>query len=110
MRFPGRIAAASAALLIALGIPFFSIEFTSVDAQVLPESTSARQVDDALRADFPPFRDEPIVLELDGVTNAEAERVAAEAERARRGSTRSTRRGGSTARSTRSRRSRAPRR
>ena len=81
MRFPGRIAAASAALLIALGIPFFSIEFTSVDAQVLPGSTSARQVDDALRADFPPFHDEPIVLELDGVTNAEAERVAAEAER-----------------------------
>ena len=81
MRFPGRIAAASAALLIALGIPFFSIEFTSVDAQVLPGSTSARQVDDALRADFPPFHDEPIVLELDGVTTAEAERVAAEAER-----------------------------
>ncbi|MET0926727.1 MAG: MMPL family transporter, partial [Solirubrobacterales bacterium] len=81
MRFPGRIAAASAALLIALGIPFFSIEFTSVDAQVLPGSTSARQVDDALRADFPPFHDEPIVIELDGVTNAEAERVAAEAER-----------------------------
>ena len=36
MRFPGRIAAASAALLIALGIPFLSIQFTSVDAQVLP--------------------------------------------------------------------------
>src|SRR5215218_4696592 len=30
MRFPGRIAIASAAFLIALGIPFFSIQFTSV--------------------------------------------------------------------------------
>ena len=66
MRFPGRIAAASAALLIALGIPFFSIQFTSVDAQVLPESASARQVDDALRADFPPFRDTPITLAVQG--------------------------------------------
>jgi RND superfamily putative drug exporter len=66
MRFPGRIAAASAALLIALGIPFLSIQFTSVDAQVLPESTSSRQVDDALRADFPPFRDTPITAAVQG--------------------------------------------
>jgi RND superfamily putative drug exporter len=66
MRFPGRIAAASAALLIVLGIPFFSIQFTSVDAQVLPESASARQVDDTLRADFPPFRDTPITLAVRG--------------------------------------------
>ena len=43
-----------------LGIPFWSLKFTSVDAQVLPESASARQVDDVLRADFPPFRDSPI--------------------------------------------------
>jgi uncharacterized membrane protein YdfJ with MMPL/SSD domain len=78
MRFPARIAVASAAFLIALGIPFFQIEFTSVDAQVLPESTSARQVDDALRADFPPFRDSPVQLAVGGGA-AEAERVAAEA-------------------------------
>ena len=42
MRRPGPIAAASATLLIVRGIPFFSIKFTSVDAQVLPESASAR--------------------------------------------------------------------
>ena len=60
MRFPGRIAATTAALLIALGLPFFGIEFTSVDAQVLPESASARQVDDVLRAEFPPYRDTPV--------------------------------------------------
>jgi RND superfamily putative drug exporter len=79
MRFPARIAAASAALLIALGIPFFSIHFTSVDAQVLPESASARAVDDALRADFPPFHDSPVVLEVSGVSRAEAARIAARA-------------------------------
>ena len=66
MRIPGRIALASAAFLIALGIPFFSIEFTSVDAQVLPSDTSARQVDDQLRADFPPFRDSPSQLYFEG--------------------------------------------
>jgi RND superfamily putative drug exporter len=76
MRFPVRIAAASAALLIALGIPFLSINFTSVDASVLPESQSARQVDDALRAEFPPFHDTPIVVALDQASGAEARRTA----------------------------------
>ena len=60
MRRPGPIAAASAALLIALGIPFLQIKFTSPDAQILPEDRSARQVDDVLRADFPPNRDTPV--------------------------------------------------
>jgi RND superfamily putative drug exporter len=80
MRFPGRIAAASAALLLALGIPFLGIEFTSVDAQVLPTSTSARQVDDALRADFPPYRDTPVTLAVTG-SAADAERIADTASR-----------------------------
>ena len=79
MRVPGRIAIASAAFLIALGIPFLGIQFTSVDAQVLPDSASANQVDDALRADFPPFRDTPIQLAVSG-GRAQAERVAGDAE------------------------------
>ena len=66
MRFPGRIAAGAALLLIALGLPFLGIKFTSVDAQVLPESASARQVSDALRGDFPPYRDSPITLAVRG--------------------------------------------
>jgi uncharacterized membrane protein YdfJ with MMPL/SSD domain len=78
MRVPGRIAIASAALLIALGIPFFNIQFTSVDAQVLPDSASANRVDDALRADFPPFRDTPIQLAVSG-GRAEAASVARDA-------------------------------
>jgi uncharacterized membrane protein YdfJ with MMPL/SSD domain len=52
MHFPGRTAATTAALLIALGLPFLDVTFTSVDAQVLPESASARHVDDRMRADF----------------------------------------------------------
>jgi uncharacterized membrane protein YdfJ with MMPL/SSD domain len=74
-RFPGRIAVAAAALLIALGTPFLGIQFTAVDAQVLPESASAHQVDDALRADFPPYRDTPVTLAVSGDAD-EAERVA----------------------------------
>jgi uncharacterized membrane protein YdfJ with MMPL/SSD domain len=77
-RFPGRLAAASAALLIALAIPFLGIEFTAVDAQALPTSLSARQVDDTLRAEFPPFRDTPVTLAVRG-DEAAAERIAAAA-------------------------------
>ncbi len=52
MRHPGAVAALTAAALLALGSPFLSIRFTSVDASVLPQSASARQVDDALRTQF----------------------------------------------------------
>ena len=60
MRRPGRIAVMSAAFLIALGLPFYAIKFTFPDAQILPEEKSARQVDDVIRAEFPPNRDTPI--------------------------------------------------
>jgi uncharacterized membrane protein YdfJ with MMPL/SSD domain len=62
MRRPGTVAAASAALLIAMGIPFLGIKLTAVDAGVLPESSSARQVDDALKRDFDVRRTTPITL------------------------------------------------
>jgi uncharacterized membrane protein YdfJ with MMPL/SSD domain len=74
MRRPAPIAVASAAFLIALGIPFLSIKFTSPDAQILPEDRSARQVDDVLRAEFPRFRDTPIrVLVENGTQQTIAE-------------------------------------
>jgi uncharacterized membrane protein YdfJ with MMPL/SSD domain len=62
MRRPGTIAAGSAALLIALGMPFLDVRFTAVDASVLPTSASARQVDDALKRDFDVRRTTPITL------------------------------------------------
>jgi uncharacterized membrane protein YdfJ with MMPL/SSD domain len=80
MRSPGRTAGAAAVLLIALGLPFLGVKFTFVDAGVLPESASARQVQDTLRADFPPYRDTPITLAVEGGA-AEAARVAADAGR-----------------------------
>jgi uncharacterized membrane protein YdfJ with MMPL/SSD domain len=60
MRRPAPIAAVSAAFLIALGIPFTGIKFTTVSASVLPTSASAREVDDTLKAEFPPNRTSPL--------------------------------------------------
>ena len=78
MRVPGRIALGTTVLLLVLGLPFLGIKFTSVDAQVLPESASARQVDDVLRADFPPFHDSPITLAATSASRADAARLADE--------------------------------
>jgi uncharacterized membrane protein YdfJ with MMPL/SSD domain len=68
MRRPIGVATVTATILIVLGIPFYSLKFTSVDAQVLPESASARQVDDVMRAQFPPFRDTPNLLLVENAT------------------------------------------
>jgi uncharacterized membrane protein YdfJ with MMPL/SSD domain len=62
MRHPGPIAAGAAAFLIVLGLPFLRIEFTGVDASVLPKQQSARVVDDALRTEFPPNESSPVYI------------------------------------------------
>jgi uncharacterized membrane protein YdfJ with MMPL/SSD domain len=60
-RRPAPVAVASAALLIALGIPFFTqIRFITADARVLPPNASAHQVQTALDAQFPPNRTTPL--------------------------------------------------
>jgi RND superfamily putative drug exporter len=56
MRRPIGVAAGAAIFLIVLGLPFTGIKFTGVDASVLPNSASARIVDNALERDFPPSR------------------------------------------------------
>jgi len=78
MRRPIPVATISAAVLIALGIPFLGLKFTSVDAQVLPTSASARQVDDVMRAQFPPFRDSPIQLAIDGASPKAVDKLVSE--------------------------------
>lgn len=64
MRYAAPIAAVTAILLIVLGLPFLRINFTSVDATVLPKSESARQVSDALQTQFPPNRTSPIIIAI----------------------------------------------
>jgi RND superfamily putative drug exporter len=76
MRRPGPIAAVTAALLILMGLPFLRIEFTGVDASVLPTDRSARVVQDALDSEFPPGRTSPIYVAADsGDVGAYAERL-----------------------------------
>jgi len=79
MRRPGRVAASSAAFLVALGIPFLGIKFTAVDPTVLPESSEVRQVHETLRADFPDNRVNGFQVVAD--SPQQAERVAGELRR-----------------------------
>lgn len=60
MRRPGRVAAASGALLIALGLPFLGVDFFRVDASVLPRDTGPRQVHEALLHEFEPHSTTPL--------------------------------------------------
>jgi len=77
-RRPLRVALASTALLVALGIPFLSIDFTTVDAQVLPADASGRQVDTALRTDFPPNRTTSTYLAVEAPRGPELDAYARE--------------------------------
>jgi RND superfamily putative drug exporter len=72
LRRPGRMAIAGAAVMIGLALPALGISFTTVDARVLPTSASARQVDDALRADFPQDRSAPIVVAVEAPPGRQA--------------------------------------
>jgi uncharacterized membrane protein YdfJ with MMPL/SSD domain len=62
MRRPGPIAAGTAVLLVAMGLPFLRIDFTGVDASVLPTERSARVVEDALETEFPPGPTSPVIV------------------------------------------------
>jgi RND superfamily putative drug exporter len=70
MRRPAIVATATAAVLVVVALPAFGISFTSVDADVLPSSASARQVSDAIARDFPQDRTEPIYVALDAPADA----------------------------------------
>ena len=89
MRRPGPIAAISAAVLIALGLPFLGIKFVTVNASALPHTASARQVDDALQRSFPPNRTQPLQVVVGAPAELRASagaphRIAAASERIRR--------------------------
>ena len=94
MRRPVPFAAGATALLIALGLPFLGIQFTGVDATVLPrEGHSARVVQDALDTEFPPNRTSPVYVAARGgdADRAAVERYARELGGCARGGRRSRR-------------------
>src|ERR671934_264544 len=79
MRRPARVAVLSAAFLIALGIPFWGVKFVSVPASVLPQTATARQVDDTLARDFPPNRTSPVDVVVGAPANSsQVRKVAAQ--------------------------------
>jgi RND superfamily putative drug exporter len=75
MRRPAPIATVCSLFLIVLGIPFFAIKFTAADPAILPAEASARQVYDAMQDEFPPYRDTPIWVSVDGGGAATAAQV-----------------------------------
>ena len=83
MRRPLIVAVTTSAVLIAAGIPFTRIQFTGVDASVLPDSAVAKQVDSALRTEFPPGRASPLHVAVEaprgsaGALRAYAQRLRA---------------------------------
>jgi uncharacterized membrane protein YdfJ with MMPL/SSD domain len=81
MRRPAPVATLSALLLIVMGIPFFSIKFDTVDPTVLPTSASARQAYETVSSEFPPYRETPIWIDLEGGGPKAATRFAAEVKR-----------------------------
>jgi uncharacterized membrane protein YdfJ with MMPL/SSD domain len=78
MRRPVPIATLSALFLIVLGLPFFNIKFNTVDPTVLPKETSARQAYDTVSTEFPPYRETPIWLSVEGASPKAAAALAAQ--------------------------------
>ncbi len=76
MRRPVAIAVLTSALLIAVGLPFLRIEFTGVDASVLPAGSTAKIVDSALRGEFPPGPSSPLHVVVTAPRSADAEVAA----------------------------------
>lgn len=70
MRRPVAVALAGTVALLALGAPFLGIKLTGVDATVLPDGSSAKQVDAVLRSDFVGADTSPILLAIDAPESA----------------------------------------
>lgn len=81
MRRPVPVATLSALLLIVLGLPFLGIRFSTVDPTALPSSASARQAYDAISGEFPPYRETPIWIDVEGGGPQAAAAVAARVRR-----------------------------
>jgi uncharacterized membrane protein YdfJ with MMPL/SSD domain len=62
MRYPLPVVTVTLAVLILLGIPFLNVRFTGADAGILPTTASARQVQDAIAADFRENETSPIYI------------------------------------------------
>ncbi|GAA1742298.1 MMPL family transporter [Aeromicrobium alkaliterrae] len=64
MRFRVATAVVATVVLLGIGAPFLNVSFTGVDSSVLPESASARVVDDTLRTEFTDADSSPVLVAL----------------------------------------------
>ena len=71
MRRPGIVAATTTIVLVVVALPAFGINFTSVNANVLPTSAVSRQVSDAIAQDFPQDRSQPNYIAIDAPDSPE---------------------------------------
>ncbi|WP_229052316.1 MMPL family transporter [Aeromicrobium sp. Leaf350] len=62
MRFRVATAVVATVVLLGVGAPFLNVSFTGVDSGVLPESASARVVDDTLRTEFTDADSSPVLV------------------------------------------------
>ncbi len=81
MHRPVPVATFSALLLIVLGLPFLGIKFNTVDPTVLPKEASARQAYDTVSAEFPPYHETPIWIDVEGGGPKAAAQLAARVRR-----------------------------
>jgi len=84
MRRPVPIGLAIGSLLLLLGAPFLGVKWGHPDDRVLPATSSAHQVGDQLRDDFPSNFEATlhvVIPDADGVAAAEIDRYAADLSR-----------------------------
>jgi uncharacterized membrane protein YdfJ with MMPL/SSD domain len=81
MHRPVPVATLSALLLIVMGLPFLGIKFDTVDPTVLPKSASAHQAYDTVSSEFPPYRETPIWVDVEGGGPGAAASLAARVRR-----------------------------
>jgi uncharacterized membrane protein YdfJ with MMPL/SSD domain len=71
MRRPVLVAVTTAGILVLAGLPFLRIQFTGVDASVLPAGSTAKIVDSALRTQFPPGPTSPLQVAITAPRSSE---------------------------------------
>ncbi|MBM3697295.1 MAG: MMPL family transporter [Actinobacteria bacterium] len=81
MRRPVIVALASGAFMVMLALPAFGVKFTTTDSSVLPQSASARQVDQMLTQEFPGGDSTPIFLSARAGNTPQASRKLLEVTR-----------------------------
>jgi len=81
MRHAVIVALVASGLLLAAGLPFFRIEFTGIDARVLPDGNITKVVDSTLREEFANAETEPISVVVQQVPESGRKQVQALADK-----------------------------